>query len=132
MTWDIAVACLALSIKFHRDFLYPLYPVMAYEYLDLSPHKLSFEDFETAQRDILSAFHYRLSVNPQSLLDELWDALPSLRNLWSFDGGWNDVQNRTWKLLCTSTREPDVLRFPVSLLATAALVSSIIESLVDR
>ena len=43
---DISVACLSLSVKFHRDFLEPLLPVYANEYLVLSPHGMSYDDLE--------------------------------------------------------------------------------------
>lgn len=43
---DISVACLSLSVKFHRDFLDPLLPVYAHEYLALSPHGMSYDDLE--------------------------------------------------------------------------------------
>lgn len=43
---DISVACLSLSVKFHRDFLEPLLPVYAHEYLALSPHGMSYDDLE--------------------------------------------------------------------------------------
>lgn len=46
LVWDIAVACLSLSVKFHRDVLAPLLPVYAHEYLALSPHKMSYADLE--------------------------------------------------------------------------------------
>ncbi|KAF8874399.1 hypothetical protein CPB84DRAFT_579837 [Gymnopilus junonius] len=99
--WTIAVACLAISVKvcpshpglqilselhlqFHRDFLEPLIPVFAKEYLSLAPYSLTHERLETAQRDILSLFDWRLGVTPQPVMDELWLALPSLRNLLDF------------------------------------------------
>ncbi len=46
LVWDIAVACLSLSVKLHRDFLDPLLPVYADEYLTLSPHGMSYVDLE--------------------------------------------------------------------------------------
>lgn len=33
-------------IKFHRDFLRPLLPVFADEYVNLAPHAISLEDLE--------------------------------------------------------------------------------------
>ena len=45
-TLDVSVACLSLSVKFHRDFLDPLLPVYAHEYLALSPHRMSYDDLE--------------------------------------------------------------------------------------
>jgi hypothetical protein len=65
--WDIAVACLSLSVKvalhrvfftskntahqgfqFHRDFLEPLLPVYAQEYVAIAPHALGLDDLEVA------------------------------------------------------------------------------------
>jgi hypothetical protein len=46
LVWDIAVACLSLSVKLHRDFLDPLLPVYADEYLTLSPHGMTYVDLE--------------------------------------------------------------------------------------
>ncbi|KAF5319386.1 hypothetical protein D9619_008485 [Psilocybe cf. subviscida] len=97
--WDVAVACLSVSIKFHRDFLDPLLPVFAHEYLDLAPHEMSYEDLETAHRDMLSAFDYRLGVTPQPIMDELWLALPPLRSLLQFDGGWEGATSHSWSIL---------------------------------
>ena len=36
---------------------------------------------------------------PQSFLDELWFALPSLRDLLDFEGGWAMAQRETWERL---------------------------------
>ncbi|KAF8063219.1 hypothetical protein FPV67DRAFT_1782761 [Lyophyllum atratum] len=171
VTWDIAVACLALSVKYHRDFLHPLFPVYAYEFQRLAPHGvIGFEDLEIAHRDVLSALKWRLGDTPQALVLELWDALPGLRRLFGGDGdrkrerdcdqelelGWNCVQRETWRVLfvaalevhamgtfavyagrsgvrglcalsyanadTNSHGEPDILRFPLSLLTSAALL----------
>lgn len=46
LVWDIAVACLSLSVKLHRDFLDPLLPVYSHEYLAVSPHEISYDDLE--------------------------------------------------------------------------------------
>ena len=46
VTLDISVACLSLSVKYHRDFLDPLLPVYAQEFLALSPHGMSYDDLE--------------------------------------------------------------------------------------
>jgi len=63
ITWDIALGSLALSVKvgsfvlqprwahiwiwqLHRDFLAPLNPVYAKEFLDLACHSVSYEDLE--------------------------------------------------------------------------------------
>ncbi|KAE9398618.1 hypothetical protein BT96DRAFT_723851 [Gymnopus androsaceus JB14] len=79
VTWDVAIACLALSVKLHRDFLAPLFPVYSFQFEDLAPHYIEYEDLEAAQRDILFALSYNLGGTPQGILDELWIALPSLQ-----------------------------------------------------
>ncbi|KAJ7063649.1 hypothetical protein C8F01DRAFT_1133801 [Mycena amicta] len=124
LLWDIAIACLAISTKFHRDF------VLSWEFVYLAPHDMLFEDVETAQRDVLSGISYRVGDSPQLLLDELWTALPSLRELLHFDGGWNYVQKETWSKLFNAILEPDILKFPPSHLTAAALIEGIISTLI--
>ena len=54
---------------------------------------------QTSQRDILQAFSFSLGGHntPQSYLDEVWLALPTLRTLLNFKDGWKDAQRETWK-----------------------------------
>ncbi|KIM43949.1 hypothetical protein M413DRAFT_25456 [Hebeloma cylindrosporum] len=130
--WDIAVACLSLSVKFHRDFLEPLLPVYASEYVAIAPHALGLDDLENAHRDVLSALDYRLGVTPQLLMDELWCALPSLRALLDFDEGWENAMKNAWFFLFDALQEPDVLQLQISRLTVVALMDGIVESLVDR
>ncbi|OBZ66787.1 hypothetical protein A0H81_13268 [Grifola frondosa] len=151
-TWDLAVACLTLSVKFHRDVLFPLDVILSNEFLALAPHSMSFEDLEVAQRDILEALSYRVgSATPGSFMEELWFALTSLRKLLDFDEGWKTAQKEAWAILTNAllsesnerpkarcdvvndlTTEPDVLRFPISLLTMCALLDGITESLVHK
>ncbi|KAF9244440.1 hypothetical protein BU15DRAFT_71427 [Melanogaster broomeanus] len=111
VTWDIAMGCLALSVKFHRDFLPPLKP-----------------DLESSQRDILHALTFTLgSCTPQAVLDELWNALPTLRKaIAQIQEGWTAVQGRTWDKLFEALLEPDMLQYPITLLTAAALVDSLV------
>ncbi|KAF8621437.1 hypothetical protein AX15_007795 [Amanita polypyramis BW_CC] len=132
VVWDIAVGSLTLSVKFHRDFLEPLSPVFSREYQQLAPHRLSFGDLESAQRDILTALSYHLGVTPQPLLDNLWLALPSLRQLFDYEGGWNYALRETWLQLFDAIAEPDVLQYPISLLTVACLVEGILAALVQK
>ncbi|KAI0822383.1 hypothetical protein BC628DRAFT_1316777 [Trametes gibbosa] len=133
VTWDIAVACLALSIKFHRDVLYPLDVIYAHEYLDLAPHALAFDDLENAQRDVLEAVAFRVgSATPGAFMSELWTALPTLRLLLAFDDAWAGAQERTWVLLCDILQRTDALRYPISLLTASALSESIIRVLARK
>ncbi len=106
VTWDIAVACLALSVKFHRDVLFPLDVIYAHEFIDLAvPHKMTFEDLENAQRDVLEAVAYRIgSATPGAFMEELWAALPTLRTLLGFDAGWEGVQKEAWATLCDASQ----------------------------
>ncbi|KAF8235373.1 hypothetical protein L208DRAFT_1392520, partial [Tricholoma matsutake] len=131
-TWDIGVVCLALSIKFHRDFLNPLLPVYAYEFQALTPHNLAYEDLETSQQDILASFLYRLGLTPQAVLDELWVVLPSLCQLFDYNGGWNCVTKETRWRLFEVVIELDVLQFGILLLMAAALTNTIQGSLVQK
>lgn len=84
VTLDISVACLSLSVKFHRDFLDPLLPVYAQEYLALSPHGMSYDDLEVARslinlvvfkfpcRRLIATFSPHSSTALESLLSCLW------------------------------------------------------------
>ncbi|PPQ69942.1 hypothetical protein CVT24_003692 [Panaeolus cyanescens] len=136
LIWDAAVGALALSVKLHRDFLDPLLPVYADEYLRLAPHAIGLEDFENAQRDIFSALDYTLGDTPQPIMDELWRALPSLRQLLDFGSGrqhgWAVAMNKTWDKLFACLREPDVLGFSMSLLTTVALMDSVLDSFTEQ
>ncbi|KAG5643939.1 hypothetical protein DXG03_009351 [Asterophora parasitica] len=133
VTWDIGVACLALCVKYHRDFLYPLYPVYASEFQAIAPHgTVEYEDLETAHRDVLCALAYRLGDTPHALLSELWEALPALRRVLqdgsesrlseNVNADWNAVQRETWRVLLGAALDPDILRFPLSLLTSTALL----------
>ncbi|KAF9448731.1 hypothetical protein P691DRAFT_759636 [Macrolepiota fuliginosa MF-IS2] len=130
--WDVAIASLAISVKFHRDFLFPLLPVEASDYMDISPHAMGYQEFEYAQRAILDAFSYELGVTPQPFLDQTWTALSSLRELLDFDGGWNQVRKETWRILLGSLYEPDVMQFSVSVLTATALSKAVISVLAQR
>jgi hypothetical protein len=98
--------------------LCPLLPVYAQEYIAIAPHALGLDDLEVtlhliilfsllsdrfraqnAHRDVLSTLQYRLGVTPQSMMDELWRALPSLRTLMDFDDGWKNAMNNAWMIL---------------------------------
>jgi hypothetical protein len=129
VVWDLALSALALSVKVssmyfisfrdddllqvHRDFLGPLRPVKAIDFLLLASHNVSFEDLEVrttlvtlyeiltnlfpqaGQKDILEAFRLNLGDTPQCLIDDLWKALPSLREMHP-DPWWNIVQRELW------------------------------------
>ena len=63
--WDIALACLALSVKvhflylyanllliylkFHRDVLGPYFPVLSEEFLILASHEIGYDDLEVSR-----------------------------------------------------------------------------------
>ncbi|KAF7298464.1 hypothetical protein MKEN_01371500 [Mycena kentingensis (nom. inval.)] len=125
VVWDTVIAALAISTKYHRDTLWPLGQIESWEFEWLPPHEVDYEQLETAQRDILSATRYRIGDSPQLLIDELWNALPSLRDLLNFAGGWNYTQRIAWAKLFSAVIEPDVLKFPLSHLTAAALVYGI-------
>ncbi|KAK7024032.1 hypothetical protein R3P38DRAFT_2956112 [Favolaschia claudopus] len=96
VVWDCCLACLAISVKMHRDFLRPLEPVLAWEFEALAPHVVAYDDLELAHRDVLEVLQYRLGGTPQQLLDELWLALLSLQQLLDFRNGWRFVQKEVW------------------------------------
>ncbi|RDX40830.1 hypothetical protein OH76DRAFT_1365616 [Lentinus brumalis] len=133
ITWDVAVACLALSVKFHRDVLFPLDVIYVDEFMDLAPHEMDFYDLETAQRDVLEAVTYRVgSATPGAFMEELWNALPTLRRLVRFDGGWDAVQEEAWVILNDALQQPEVLRYPPSLVTGGAVIEGILEVLKRR
>lgn len=50
---------------------------------------------------MLEALAFRVgSATPGAFMVELWDALPTLRLLVAFDGGWAEVQESAWTILC--------------------------------
>ncbi|KAI0664175.1 hypothetical protein C8Q70DRAFT_905402 [Cubamyces menziesii] len=131
--WDVALACLTISIKFHRDFLYPLNVIYAHEFLCLAPHEVEFEDLESAQRDVLEALGYQVgNATPGAFMAELWLALPPLRRLVGFDEGWERVQEHAWEVLCEAIQQAEVLLYPISLLTAAAVIEGILEALAQR
>ncbi|KAF7353812.1 hypothetical protein MVEN_01066700 [Mycena venus] len=87
---------------------------------------------KVAQRDVLEVFKFRLGGTPQPILDELWIALPSLQQLLEFQNGWKFAQKETWWRLFDAVAEPDVLKFPISLLTVAALAEALIAALVSK
>ncbi|KAI0768210.1 hypothetical protein BD413DRAFT_446515, partial [Trametes elegans] len=121
------------TTQFHRDVLYPLDVIYAHEFLALAPHELTFDDLESAQRDVLDALAFRVgSATPGAFIDEAWHALPTLRRLVGFDGGWDGVQGEAWDVLCEALQFPEVLQFPISLLTGAALVEGVVRVLSKR
>ena len=80
--------------------LFPLDVIYVEEFLDLAPHEMDFEDLESAQRDVLEAIAYRVgSATPGAFMEELWDALPTLRRLVCFEDGWDAIQEEAWEIL---------------------------------
>ncbi|PBK94204.1 hypothetical protein ARMGADRAFT_1164522 [Armillaria gallica] len=136
MVWDMAVGAVAVSVKYHRDFLPPLLPIYAPSFQALAPHEMGFDELEDAQADLLSALGYVLGGTPAGVLDELWEALPSLRELFPShpdDGGeWDLVLRETWRSLMICILEPDILSFPISLLSVAAVSEAIMDVLLHR
>ena len=85
-------------------------------------------------------------------MDELWVALPSLRTLLGFEGGWKNAMERAWSYLfacltgdyCSVLNligrrtltiefpEPDVQRYPISVLTTTALMKGIVRTLIQE
>ncbi|KAG6893927.1 hypothetical protein C0992_008145, partial [Termitomyces sp. T32_za158] len=131
--------------KYHRDFLHPLLPVYAQELMRMAPHgPVGYDDLETAHRDVLGALQFRLGDTPQGMLGEVWEAVPALRRalggeseagcgcgcrctevqerMGGWRDGWNIVQRETWRALCVAVLEPDVLKYPLSLLTASALL----------
>ncbi|KAK0184407.1 hypothetical protein F5146DRAFT_1228792 [Armillaria mellea] len=133
MIWDMAVGAIAVSVKYHRDFLPPLLPVYAPSFQALAPHEMGFDELEDAQADLLSALGFMLGGTPVGVFDELPEALPSLRELFPScpenNGEWDLVLRETWRSLMICILEPDILSFPISLLSAAAISEAILDVL---
>ncbi|CAE6429508.1 unnamed protein product [Rhizoctonia solani] len=81
---EIALGCLAISTKFHRDFLPPLSPMTADQFLNLlgEEHPVSFDDLELVQSTIMRSFGYILyQPTPQAYIQELWNACSMLQSI---------------------------------------------------
>ncbi|KZT63485.1 hypothetical protein DAEQUDRAFT_119444 [Daedalea quercina L-15889] len=133
IVWDCAIACVALSVKFHRDVFPPFYMIPAREWGALAPHTISYDDLEIAQRDILDTLSHSIGcVTPGQYLHDFWLALPSLRALLAFDKGWEAAQEEAWAILLEAFMQPDVLRFPTSLLTACALIDGCVDVLIGH
>ncbi|GJE86300.1 hypothetical protein PsYK624_023800 [Phanerochaete sordida] len=133
VTWDIALACLSLAVKFHRDFLHPLYPVVATDYLAISPHTIQYEDLEAAHRDVLSALDFCIgSSTPGAYIEELLVALPSLRSFVDGRGNWDYAHAEAWEILFDTLVDVNYLRYPACAIAGCALILGIVESIVFK
>ncbi|KAG8215656.1 hypothetical protein J3R82DRAFT_7530 [Butyriboletus roseoflavus] len=97
----------------------------------MAPYAMTHAAFELAQHDVMYTFEFLLgSCTPQDVLDELWDALPTLRKATApIRDGWVVVQCVTWDKLFESLFEPDMLQYPVSLLTAAALIEGLLFAL---
>ncbi|KAF7799483.1 hypothetical protein EIP86_010718 [Pleurotus ostreatoroseus] len=129
VAWDCVIACLAFSVKLHRDFLEPLFPVVSTEYLLIAPHVMTHEDLEAAQREVLQAFDYSLGTcTPGAYFEELYNALQSLRTLITTHGSWDVAQREAWEILYDCLIDQDYVRYPVHVLAGCSLVFGLVES----
>ncbi|KAH9830610.1 uncharacterized protein C8Q71DRAFT_851168 [Rhodofomes roseus] len=131
--WDCAVACVVLSVKFHRDVFPPYYLIPAREFGALASHTMSYADLEAAQCDVLDALSHSVGcVTPGQYLHDLWLALPSLRDLLAFENGWQAAQEETWAILLEAFMQRGILRFPTSLLTACALIDGCVDVLIER
>ncbi|CAL1709591.1 unnamed protein product [Somion occarium] len=131
MIWDIATACIALSVKFHRDVLQPLVPVFTDEFILMAPHRLTYEELESAQRDVLSVLDFCIgSVTPGAFIEELWNALPSLRRLLETKSLWETAKALAWEMISDALFDIDYIRYSTSTLTACALVQGISEALI--
>ncbi|KAG8746145.1 hypothetical protein FRC10_006011 [Ceratobasidium sp. 414] len=79
---ELALGCLAIAAKFHHDFLPPLRPLTADQFLDMlgDDHPIVFDDFELIQNTILKSFDYIIyQPTPQAYLQEIWKICPTLQ-----------------------------------------------------
>ncbi|KAI5120986.1 hypothetical protein M0805_000447 [Coniferiporia weirii] len=131
ISWDVAVSCLALAVKFQRDFLSPLNPIYSHEFLVIAPHPMSHDDFEISQKDVLQALDYQIrEVTPGPFMEEIWNSLPTFRKLLGFTEGWEVAQMNAWHRLNVASLAGEMFRFSMSLLSAAALIEGGIETLI--
>jgi len=129
----MAMGCLAIAVKFHHDFLPPLLPIFADDFMSMAHCSLTHEELEESQTDVLQCFDYQVyDTTPHVYFNELYEALPSLRRLLKFKDGWYTVKVRTWDILEKVVFEDDMLVYPTSHLTAAALTVSIIEALKEE
>ncbi|KAI0029055.1 hypothetical protein K488DRAFT_89117 [Vararia minispora EC-137] len=125
ISYELALAAVSIAVKYQRDVLNPLAPIFAKDFIALSKHKLSFQDFELAQRELLLGLAYDLSMpTPQPLLDELRASLPLLRRAVPLHK-WDAVLQDVWWQMLRTVRHADIFRFPLSLLTATALRESL-------
>ncbi|CAE6434479.1 unnamed protein product [Rhizoctonia solani] len=127
---EIALGCLAIASKFHRDFLPPLSPMLADQFLDLlgEEHPVSFDDFELVQNTIMLSFGYILyQPTPQAYIQELWNSCPMLENIQ--DGNLelvrSPLQTKALDLLEACFLESESIDYPVAHLTAAAILEAI-------
>ncbi|KAH8111550.1 hypothetical protein DFH11DRAFT_1745532 [Phellopilus nigrolimitatus] len=104
ITWDVAVSCLALAVKFQRDFLEPLNPIYSREFSS-SPL--------TRCRTMISRSHRKTFSRPSSTKSaklrrsrsrgEIWTSLPTLHKLLGFIDGWEITRVNTWHRLSAAS-----------------------------
>ncbi|KDQ18684.1 hypothetical protein BOTBODRAFT_185207 [Botryobasidium botryosum FD-172 SS1] len=131
--WDMATGCLSIAVKFHHDFLPPLLPIFANDIVSMARLSVTPEELLEAEADVLQCFDYQVhDVTPHVYFNELYEALPSLRRLLSFQNGWYTVKVRTWDILEKAVFENDMLMYPTSHVTAAALAVSIADALKEE
>ncbi|CAE6344999.1 unnamed protein product [Rhizoctonia solani] len=127
---EIALGCLVIASKFHRDFLPPLSPMLADQFLDLlgEEHPIGFDDLELVQNTIMRSFGYILyQPTPQAYIQELWDSCPMLQSIQ--DGNLelvrSPLQTKALDLLEACFLESESIDYPVAYLTAAAILEAI-------
>ncbi|CAE6434732.1 unnamed protein product [Rhizoctonia solani] len=127
---EIALGCLAIATKFHRDFLPPLSPLTADQFLPLlgEEHPVSFDDFELVQNMVMRSFGYILyQPTPQAYIQELWNTCPMLQNIQ--DGNLelhrSPLQTKALELLEACFFEYESIDYPIAYLTAAAVLEAI-------
>ncbi|QRV86804.1 hypothetical protein RhiJN_14822 [Ceratobasidium sp. AG-Ba] len=127
---EIALACLAVAAKFHHDFLPPLKPITADQFLCMfdEGQPVAFDDFELIQKKILKSFNYVVyQPTPQAYLQEIWEVSSSLQVIQ--DTGLKlyrtEVQARTLELIETCLHEQESMSYPVFHLAAGSLLEAL-------
>ncbi|KAB5595198.1 hypothetical protein CTheo_1276 [Ceratobasidium theobromae] len=121
------------SLQFHRDFLPPLLPMMAEQFLDLlgDRHPITFDDFEAStlvQNTIMRSFNYTINQpTPQAYLEELWIACPTLQNIQdeNLELHRTNLKCQALDLLEACLLEYGAIEYPVAHLTAGALLEAL-------
>ncbi|KAG9123609.1 hypothetical protein FRC07_014545 [Ceratobasidium sp. 392] len=127
---EIALGCLAIAAKFHHDFLPPLKPLTAEQFLHAlgEEHPVTFDNFELMQNTILKSFNYIVyQPTSQAYLQEIWKACSTLHIIQdsALDLWRTNVRTRVLEFIETCLHEQDAMSYSVAHLTAGALLEAL-------